>query len=94
MFARKRSFLIKVSSKTNPKKLALALYHAMEESNGDDVIAQAIGVRAVNQLVKGVAIARGMAAPKGYKIAVEPFFADLVTESGTVSGIRMRIIAC
>lgn len=86
--------MVKVSSKTNPRKLAFALFRKFEETNGKEIVAQAIGPEAVNQLVKGVAIARGMAAPKGYNIVFEPSFTDLETKDGKISGIRIRILAC
>ena len=50
--------IIKVSSKSAPQKVAGALANLFRESN-DSVEMQAIGAGALNQAIKGIAIARG-----------------------------------
>ena len=52
---------LKVSSKSNPNSVAGALANAFR-SNGKVEI-QAVGAGALNQAIKAVAIARGLATP-------------------------------
>ena len=54
---------IKVSSKSNPNSVAGALANVFREKGIVEV--QAIGAGALNQAIKGVAIARGFVAPSG-----------------------------
>ena len=54
---------IKVSSKSEPNKVAGALANVFREKGVVEV--QAIGAGALNQAIKGVAIARGFVAPSG-----------------------------
>ena len=63
---------LKVSSKSNPNMVAGALAGIIRE--GKDVCVQAIGAGAVNQAVKGVAIARGMMSTYGHDIVCRPSF--------------------
>jgi len=82
--------VLKVSSKTNPKKLAGAIYQALKQ-NGGEVCLQAIGAGAVNQAVKGVAIARGFAAPEGANLKVVPGFKDAADEDKQVTAINLNV---
>lgn len=52
---------IKVSSKSNPNSVAGALANVFREKGIVEV--QAIGAGALNQAIKGVAIARGRVTP-------------------------------
>ena len=54
--------IIKVSSNSAPQKVAGALANLFRESN-DSVEMQAIGAGALNQAIKGIAIARGLVTP-------------------------------
>ncbi|MEW5899452.1 MAG: stage V sporulation protein S [Bacillota bacterium] len=78
---------LKVSSRTEPKKLAGAIYHALKENDGK-VQLQAIGAGAVNQAVKGVAIARGLAAPEGAELKIVPSFTD-AEDNGTAINLNV-----
>lgn len=52
---------IKVSSKSNPNSVAGALANTFREKGIVEV--QAIGAGALNQAIKGIAIARGLVTP-------------------------------
>ena len=54
---------LKVSSKSNPNSVAGALANVFREKGNVEI--QAIGAGALNQAIKGVAIARGYVAPTG-----------------------------
>lgn len=72
--------MLRVSAKTDTRKLGAAIYHALK-SNGGQVELQAVGAGAVNQAVKGIAAARGMAAPEGGDLKTIPVFADAEIEN-------------
>ncbi|OPX90832.1 MAG: Stage V sporulation protein S [Pelotomaculum sp. PtaB.Bin104] len=85
--------LLKVSSKTEPKKLAGAILGAMRE-NGGSVELQAIGAGAVNQAVKAVAVAhRIMDEDDGRKIKVIPGFADVELRDRQVTAVKFTVFA-
>ena len=63
---------IKVSSKSEPNKVAGALANVFREKGVVEV--QAIGAGALNQAIKGVAIARGFVAPSGKNLVCTPAF--------------------
>lgn len=52
---------LKVSSKSNPNSVAGALANVFREKGSVEI--QAIGAGALNQAIKGIAIARGLATP-------------------------------
>lgn len=66
---------LKVSTKSNPAKVAGALANLLKEN--DKVILQAVGAGAVNQAMKSIAIARGFVAPSGIDIICIPAFVDI-----------------
>ena len=82
--------VLRVSSKTEPKKLAGAIYRALKQ-NGGEVCLQAIGAGAVNQAVKGVAIARGFAAPEGANLKIVPGFKENAGDSGQVTAVSLNV---
>lgn len=53
--------ILKVSSKSNPSSVAGALANVFKEKTIVEV--QAVGAGAINQAVKAIAIARGLATP-------------------------------
>ena len=63
----KEQILLKVSKNTTPGKLASVI--ARNVQNHEQVRVRAIGVGAVNQAVKGLAIAKKIATENGNKIA-------------------------
>lgn len=82
--------ILKVSGKTNPKKLAGALYIGLKE-NGGEVQIQAVGASAVNQAIKAVSIARGMSAPSGQELVLIPGFVDIQIEDRNITAIQLKI---
>lgn len=73
--------LLKVSSKTKPNSVAGAIA-GMIRSNSKVQI-QTIGAGALNQAIKGIAIARGFIAPTGHELVCVPYFKDIEV-NGTV----------
>ncbi|MQL53298.1 stage V sporulation protein S [Desulfofundulus thermobenzoicus] len=63
--------LLRVSSRTDARKLCRAVYRVLRKNSGQAAL-QAIGAGAVNQAVKGVAVARGLAAPEGADLKAVP----------------------
>lgn len=69
---------IKVSGSTSVHQLASSIVKFINE--GYDIEVRALGASAVNQMYKGVTIARGTVAQKGKDLLIKPGFAD-VTET-------------
>ena len=67
--------VLKISSKSNPNSVAGAIAGLVKESNKAEM--QAIGAGALNQAIKGVAIARGFVAPSGKNLVCTPAFIDI-----------------
>ena len=82
---------LKVSSKSNPNRVAGALANAFRSSG--DVEIQAIGAGAINQAIKAIAIARGFLAPSGKNIVCIPAFADISIEGEERTAIKLIIEA-
>ena len=53
---------LKVSSKSEPNRIAGALANVLREKENVEI--QAIGAGALNQAIKGIAIARGLVTPQ------------------------------
>lgn len=83
--------VLKVAAKTDARKLAMALYRTLKENHGE-VFVQGVGPSAVNQAVKAVAIARGLAAPEGADLKVVPSFAEVEVGEGKKTAIRLRVL--
>ncbi|MBE6114446.1 MAG: stage V sporulation protein S [Erysipelotrichaceae bacterium] len=66
---------LKVSTKSNPAKVAGALVNVLKES--DRVVLQAVGAGAINQTMKAIAIGRGFVAPSGIELVCIPSFVDI-----------------
>jgi len=67
--------LLKVSSQSKPNLVAGAIAGIIRDENKVQI--QTIGAGALNQAVKGIAIARGYIAPTGQEIICIPFFKDI-----------------
>ena len=63
---------IKVSSKSNPNSVAGAIAATIREDGKAEI--QAVGAGAINQAVKGIAVARGFVAPQGIDLICIPAF--------------------
>ena len=83
--------IIKVSSKSNPNKVAGAIASIFRENHELEI--QTIGAGALNQAIKAVAIARGFVAPSGDNLVVIPSFNDLYINNEAKTAIRMHILA-
>lgn len=81
---------LRVSSKTDVRKLGAAICHAIK-NNGGRVDLRAIGAGAVNQAVKGIAVARGMAAPDGGDLKAVPAFADVELENAPKTAVKFIV---
>lgn len=79
--------ILKVSSKSNPSKVAGAIANIFRENKNVEL--QTIGAGALNQAIKAVAIARGFLAPSGKNIAVIPSFNDCVINGEEKTAIRL-----
>ena len=82
---------IKVSSKSNPNSVAGALANVFREKGVVEV--QAIGAGALNQAIKGVAIARGFVAPSGKNLVCTPAFIDINIEGEERTAIKLIVEA-
>jgi len=80
--------ILKVSAQSKPKAVAGALAAVLREKGSVEV--QAVGAGAVNQAVKGIAIARGYVAPNGIDLVCIPAFAEI--EMGGESRTAIRFI--
>lgn len=80
---------IKVSSKSNPNSIAGAIAGLLKENS--QVIITTIGAGAVNQAIKGIAIARGFVAPAGIDLICVPAFADVIVENENRTGIKLIV---
>lgn len=79
--------LLKVSTKSNPNKLAGAIAGTIREHGKAEL--QAIGAGAVGQAVKGIAIANGFLAPQGYDVVCKPAFVDVIVEDEKRTAIKI-----
>lgn len=83
--------ILKVSSKSNPNSVAGALANVFREKGRVEI--QAVGAGAINQAIKGVAIARGFVAPSGKDLICIPAFSDITIEGEEKTAIKLIIEA-
>lgn len=81
--------ILKVSSKSNPSKVAGAIANIFRENGNVEL--QTIGAGSLNQAVKAVAIARGFLAPTGINIGIVPAFNDVLINGEEKTAIRLLI---
>lgn len=81
--------LLRVKNSSPPAQLAAAISHAVYDSK--EVTLRCIGAAAVNQAIKGIAIARGYTAQRGLDLACIPGFATVKMADGDVSAIVLRV---
>lgn len=67
--------ILKVSTKTNPNSIAGAIVGFIKEEGKAEL--QAIGAGAVNQAIKGIAIARGFVTSSGIDLICIPSFKEI-----------------
>jgi stage V sporulation protein S len=69
-----------IGAGTSPQSIAAMVSHAVYD--GQRVKLRAIGASAVNQAVKGIAIARGWVAARGIDLLVRPGFDEVIGNDG------------
>ena len=81
--------ILKVSSKSNPSKVAGAIANIYREEGSVEL--QTIGAGSLNQAIKAVAIARGFLAPSGKNLVVIPAFNDITINGEQKTAIKLII---
>ena len=82
--------VLKVSSKSNPNKVAGAIAGALSKAGKVEI--QAIGAGAVNQAVKAVAIARRFLEEKGQELYMVPGFIEVEIEGQARTGMSIKVL--
>ena len=83
--------ILKVSSKSNPSKVAGAIANIFREKGGVEL--QTVGAGALNQAVKAVSIARGYISPSGANLVCTPAFTDIEIDGKEKTAIKLIIEA-
>lgn len=81
--------MLKVSSKSNPSKVAGAIANVYRENGMVEI--QTIGAGSLNQAIKAIAIARGFVAPSGENLVVIPAFNDITINGEQKTAIKLII---
>jgi len=81
--------VLKASAQSKPKSVAGALAAVLREKGVVEI--QAIGAGAVNQAVKGIAIARGYVAPNGIDLVCVPAFTEIQINGEDRTAIRFIV---
>jgi stage V sporulation protein S len=81
--------ILRISSKSNPNSIAGAIAGVVREHGTAEM--QAIGAGALNQAIKGVAIARGFVAPSGIDLICIPAFADVEIDGEERTAIKIVV---
>lgn len=79
--------MLKVSSKSNPNKVAGAIASLFKENNKTEI--QTVGAGSLNQAIKAVAIARGFLAPSGINLVIIPAFSEILIEGEAKTAIKL-----
>lgn len=83
--------ILKVSSKSNPNKVAGAIANVFRTNN--EVEMQTVGAGSLNQAIKAVAIARGFVAPSGKNLVCIPAFTDITIDGEEKTAIKLILEA-
>ncbi len=81
--------LLKVSSTSKPNSVAGAIAGIIRTDGMVQI--QTIGAGALNQTIKGIAIARGYIAPTGQEIICIPFFKDIEVNGEIKTAIVINV---
>lgn len=81
--------ILKVSSKSNPSKVAGAIANIYREKGTVEI--QTIGAGSLNQAIKAIAICRGFVAPTGDNLVVIPAFSDIVINGEQKTAIKLVV---
>lgn len=82
--------IIKVSSKSISQKVAGSIANSFREGSSS-IEVQTVGAGAVNQAIKGIAIARGFLAPLGMNLVCTPAFYDIVIDDKEKTAIKLIV---
>ena len=82
--------ILKVSSKSNPSKVAGAIAGIFRDGKNELEI-HTIGAGSLNQGVKAVAIARGFVAPSGKNLICIPAFSDIQIDGEEKTAIKLIV---
>lgn len=83
--------ILKVSSKSNPSKVAGAIANVFRTDGIVEI--QTIGAGSLNQAIKAIAIARGFVAPSGKNLVVVPAFSDILIDGSEKTAIKLIVKA-
>lgn len=83
--------ILKVSSKSNPNKVAGAIANVFRNSGSVEI--QTVGAGSLNQAVKALCIARGFVAPSGRNLVCIPAFQDITIDGEEKTAIKLIIEA-
>lgn len=83
--------VLRVSGGTSVQDLAATISHAIYD--GRKPVLRAIGAGAVNQAVKGVAIAQSYVGSRGLVLSVRPGFTEVMMKDGPTTAIVLRVYA-
>ena len=81
--------ILKVSSKSNPSKVAGAIANIFREKGAVEI--QTIGAGSLNQAIKAIAITRGFVAPSGDNLVVIPAFNDIEINGEQKTAIKLIV---
>ena len=81
--------ILKVSSKSNPSKVAGAIANVFREHGSVEI--QTIGAGSLHQAIKAVCNARGFLAPTGQNLVVIPAFSDIIIEGEEKTAIKLVV---
>jgi len=81
--------LLKVSSNSIPNSVAGAIAGVIRAEGKVQI--QTIGAGALNQSIKGIAIARGYIAPTGQELVCIPFFKDIEVNGEIKTAIVLTV---
>ena len=83
--------ILKVSSKSNPNKVAGAIANVFRNNGGVEI--QTVGAGSLNQAIKSICIARGYVAPSGKNLVCIPAFALVNIDGVEKTAIKLIIEA-
>ena len=81
--------ILKVSSKSNPSKVAGAIANIYREKGMVEM--QTVGAGSLNQAIKAIAICRGFVAPTGDNLVVIPAFNDITINGEQKTAIKLIV---
>ena len=81
--------ILKVSSKSNPNKVAGAIANVFRTEGMVEL--QTVGAGSLNQAIKSICIARGFVAPSGKNLVVIPAFTDITIDGDEKTAIKLIV---